>query len=572
MNQHPRARFDAPRLAARTVQGLVGLLPTSVCVTSCTTSPLNDRDRVSLTASEYVGPHLVEPPAEEPSTPVVKRMVRLPSGVEPKDVVAALLENAHSAGMPLAAHLWLADPSTNTLRLVYADGPARPDSTPVPIDGTVLGAAMTRSVAQIEPVHRLRTSEGDSIVWRYALPLTAGEAHGVAAVDFQGPDRPDLERFTPVAGAMRGSLSGALALQVARTETAAAKALNDTSRDLARLLDPDAVIATTLSRAMALAGAQTGSLMLVDESGKRMNIVASRGLPADVATNASIEEGEGIAGWVLASGQPLVVEDLNDRGPHSRRHGVRSAVSVPISDDEGVLGVLNVGCRTFHARFSTSHLSALESLARSTAVALRNASAVSSAHDLYFDTLKALALAMETKDPFAAGSTERVLEVAVALGEAMALSKTEMDALRVAAMLHDIGMSAAGDVVAVSNRQLSTVEWGMLKMHPVIAADVLAQAPALKEAVPIVYHHHERYDGGGYIGGLAGEQIPLGARILAVADSYVAMRSKRPYRDSKSHSLAMSELVQSAGSQFDPHVVSALQEVFAEAPELSRRT
>ena len=571
MTHDQRARSDAANLAAREPQTLAEQPPTTATVTSYGASPFDGRRSGRPTAADYVGPHLAPASPEEPAAPKAKRMVRLPSGVEPEDVVSALLENARSAGTPIAAHLWLADPSTNTLRLVYADGPARPDSTPVAIDGTVLGAAMTRSVAQIEPVHRLRTPDGDVVVWRYALPLTAGDARGVAAVDFRGPDRPDLKRFTPVAGAMRGSLAGALALQVARTETAAAKALNDTSRDLARLLDPDAVISTTLSRAMALAGAQTGSIMLLDESGKRMSIVASRGLPADVTTQVSIEEGEGIAGWVLASGQPLVVEDLDDRGPQSRRHGVRSAVSVPIGDEEGVLGVLNVGCRTFHARFSQSHLAALESLGRSTAVALRNANAVSSVHDLYFDTLKALAVAMEVKDPFALGATERVLEIAVALGTALSLSDAELDALRVAAMLHDIGMSAAGDVVAVSNRQLSTVEWGMLKMHPVIAADVLAQAPALKAAVPIVYHHHERYDGGGYVGGLAGEQIPVGARILAVADSYVAMTSKRPYRDAKSHSQAVAELLDGAGSQFDPQVVSALAEMFRTSSELARR-
>jgi HD-GYP domain-containing protein (c-di-GMP phosphodiesterase class II) len=164
-----------------------------------------------------------------------------------------------------------------------------------------------------------------------------------------------------------------------------------------------------------------------------------------------------------------------------------------------------------------------------------------------------------------------VLEIAIGLGRTLGLTDAEMDALRVASMLHDIGMSAAGDVVAVSNRQLSTVEWGMLKMHPVIAADIIGQAPALKEAVPIVYHHHERYDGGGYIGGLAGEQIPLGARILSVADSYVAMRCKRPYREAKSHPSSIAELVAGAGSQFDPHVVSALQELFELSPELSRR-
>lgn len=463
----------------------------------------------------------------------------------------------------MAAHLWLADSGSGTLRLIHAEGPARPDSTPVPIEGTVLGSAVTRHAAQLEPVQRVHTAQGESIVWRYALPLTAGDARGVAAVDFRGPSRPEVERLTPVAGAMRGALAGAIALQVARTETAAARALADTSRDLARMLDPDEVVTTTLERAMALAAAQTGSIMLLNPITGRMQIVASRGLPPDVVQTADVSEGEGIAGWVLASKQSLVVEDLEGRGPRSRRHGVRSAVCVPIADEDGVLGVLNVGSRTFHARFSRSHLLALESLGRTTAVALRNARASGVAHDLYFDTLKALAIAMEAKDPYALGATGKVLDCAVTLGEAMGLQGQELDSLRVAATLHDIGMSAAGDVAAVSNRQLSTVEWGMLKVHPVIAAEILSQAPALRDAVPIVYHHHEHYDGGGYLGGLAGEQIPLGARILAVADAFVAMTSPRPYRSAKSQEQAIAELAERSGSQFDPLVVSTFSELVA---------
>jgi HD-GYP domain-containing protein (c-di-GMP phosphodiesterase class II) len=475
-------------------------------------------------------------------------------------VVRALLYNAAAAGTPMAAHLWLADPTSNTLRLVHAEGPARPDSTPVSIDGTVLGAALKRSIAQIEPVHRLRTATADAVVWRYALPLSAGETAGVAAVDFQGPRRPDLERFTPIAGAMRGTLSGALALQVARTEAASAKALSDTSRDLARMLDPDDVVTTTLERAMSLAAAQTGSIMLLDDEGL-MRIVASRGLPLDIVSDAAVSEGEGIAGWVLASRKPLIVEDLNDRGRRSRRHGIRSAVSVPVGDEEGALGVLNVGSRTFHARFSQSNLAALESLGRSTAVALRNARAIALAHDLYFDTLKALAIAMEAKDPYSRGATDRVTDLTLALGRAMAMVPDEIAALRIAALLHDIGMAAAGDVVSVTSRQLSTVEWGMLKMHPVIAAEILAQAPALRGAIPIVAHHHEHYDGGGYTGGLAGDAIPLGARVLAVADAYVAMTSERPYRRAKTSAEAIGVLLEESGSQFDPSVVQALVEL-----------
>ncbi len=513
---------------------------------------------VSMTASNPSEPvPFLRPVPPESEELAAKRAIRLPSSVEPAAVVRALLYNASASGTPIAAHLWLADPSSGTLRLIHAEGSARPDSTPVPIQGTVLGAALDRSVAQIEPVHRLRTSTSESVVWRYALPLSAGESAGVAAVDFEGPKRPDLERFTPVAGAMRGTLAGALALHIARNEAASARVLSEISRDLSRVLDRGDVVTASLERAMTLASGQTGSIMLVEDDGL-MRIAASRGLPANVVTEARVAEGEGIAGWVLASRQSLIVEDLDDRGPHSRRHGVRSAVSVPVADDDGILGVINVGSRTFHARFSQSNLLALESLGRSTAAALRNARAVELAHDVYYDTLKALAMAMEAKDPYARDTTGRVTDLAMELGAAVDMPRDELDALRVAALLHDIGMSAAGDMVSASSRRLSTVEWGMLKMHPVIAAEILEQAPALHDAIPIVYHHHEHYDGGGYVSGLAGDLIPLGARVLAVADAYVAITSPRPYRSAKTPAEAVKDLLGESGSQFDPAVVQAL--------------
>jgi HD-GYP domain-containing protein (c-di-GMP phosphodiesterase class II) len=179
-------------------------------------------------------------------------------------------------------------------------------------------------------------------------------------------------------------------------------------------------------------------------------------------------------------------------------------------------------------------MDALESLRRIGAVALAARGPSSRPADLYFDTLKALALALETKDPYSTGTTEKVLNLATALGTQLAFDHRSYQALRVAALLHDVGMAAVGDAAAIGDRPLSTVEWGLLKMHPVIAADVLAQAPALHDAVPIVYHHHEHFDGEGYVLGIAGEQIPLGARVLAIADAYTAMTSDRPYRKARS--------------------------------------
>ena len=501
----------------------------------------------------------------QPSTPTaepIRPVPRIPPTLDPEVVLKALSDAVAGVASPVAAHLWLADEASATLRLVSAIGEFPSTSQPVPFDSSDAVAVACREWrAELMPRTAAAGRGAELAVWRFALPLSAGEARGVAAVDLRATTVPEPDALPSATAPLRGALAGALALQIARAELDTAQGLVEVARDLSRILDPDEVLSTALARAMELTDAATGSVMLLDSESGRLVIVVSRGLPIDVTRDTSLAEGEGIAGWVLASRQPLLIEDLPAKSTAARRHGIRSAVSVPIGDDDGVLGVLNVGSRSFPARFTESHLSAVEMLGRQTATALRNARAVSESREIYFGTLKALALALETKDPYSCGGTERVLECAAALGDVFALTNEEREALRIAALLHDMGMASVGEGILSADRRLTTVEQALLKMHPHIAAEMLAQAPALRHVVPIVYHHHEWYNGEGYVGGLAGEQIPLGARILAVADAYVAITSDRPYRPAMPPREALKELADNAGTQFDPDVVEALRDL-----------
>lgn len=495
------------------------------------------------------------------SAPVLVFSPKLPAGSEPREVIQSLLVAARAAGHPIAAHLWLEDPATDTLRLVEAQGEARPTSVPVSVASGLLGSALGEGTAHLGPIEHSVAGEEHTRRWRYALPLDGSNVRGVAAIDFEGEEQPDGSVLTTVSATLRASLSGALALFVARNEAETARALVATCSALSKVLDPADVLRTALEHAMEIAGAQTGSIMLLDPDTRRMRIAVSSGLPEDIVVQTDISEGDGIAGWVLASRQPLVIEDLKESGIRSRRHGIRSAVCVPLADDQGIVGVLNVGCTEFHARFSKSHLETLSALGCTIVLALRSAWASEGAQNVYFDTLKTLAVALESRDPYSRGATQRVVELVDALGRYFDVPHDEMKALRIAAMLHDVGMSAAGNVVPVTDGPLSTVEWGMLKMHPVIASEIMSQAPALKDVIPIVYHHHEHYDGHGYVAGLSGPDIPLGARILAVVDAYVAMTSGRPYRPALTHEQAVGELQRLSGTQFDPRIVRAMVEV-----------
>jgi HD-GYP domain-containing protein (c-di-GMP phosphodiesterase class II) len=487
--------------------------------------------------------------------------------VEPEDVVNVLLRSASAVTHAVSAHLWLRDPATATYRLVASAGDMRPSSQPLPYDDPSVQAVTATGGSSLEPVVNLRSEGGAATLWRFAFPVQGGPVEGLGAVDVESQERPPVASLESVATGAHSILVTALTLHLARAEGARAASLIEAAHELSRRLRPEEVAQSALERALALSGAASASVMLMGDEGA-LRIETSVGLPDEVVSATSVAPGEGIAGWVFASGKPLLVEDLPG-AEGSRRRGVRSAVCVPIADEDGILGVLNVGSGDFPARFTDEHLKALETLGRLTAVALRNARAMQSSSELYFATLTALSVALETKDPYARGGTGRVVDTVMAMAEVMRLTDIERHALNVAALLHDIGMGLAGGPIGATARPLSIVERGMLKAHPVVAAEVLADVPALREVVPIVYHHHEWYDGHGYVGGLAGEAIPLGSRILAVADAFVAMTSERPYRRAMTVAQALTELTSKAGSQFDPEVVAALRQALDAHPDLA---
>jgi hypothetical protein len=156
----------------------------------------------------------------------------------------------------------------------------------------------------------------------------------------------------------------------------------------------------------------------------------------------------------------------------------------------------------------------------------------------------------------------------VTIGRQLQLSDTEIDRLRVAALLHDVGKVAVPEEILEKPTALTSSEWRTVVQHPRIGQVILEQAAALKDAVPIILHHHERYAGHGYPFGLRANEIPLGARIVAIADAYDAMINDRPYKRAITHEQAIAELRRHAGTQFDPELVELFCDLYADhAPE-----
>ena len=237
-------------------------------------------------------------------------------------------------------------------------------------------------------------------------------------------------------------------------------------------------------------------------------------------------------------------------------HGLESFLVLPVFLKDKLKAVITIG-RSRTNVFSTEDITQARQMADQVAVALSNATLIEELDSLNWGTLKALARTVDAKSSWTAGHSTRVTNMALKIGSTLGLSPDKLDDLHRAALLHDIGK--VGIPVAILDKPgaLDDEEYDMIKKHPSIGARILEPIASYKEIIPMVLHHHERYDGKGYPDGLSGDEIDIGARILAVADVFDALKSDRPYREGWAIERVVDLITEEAGRQFDPDIVDA---------------
>ncbi|MHB1325128.1 MAG: HD domain-containing phosphohydrolase [Thermoleophilia bacterium] len=345
-------------------------------------------------------------------------------------------------------------------------------------------------------------------------------------------------------------------------------AMHKISQAFTSTLDYQEVVGVVAQRIGNLIGAQFASVLLADDDGRHLNIVASHNLSAEyvwtINRKRKIPIGFGPIGMAYAECRPFSVNNIQEDESYAPwKHigsiqGYSSLAALPLVAKGQSIGVI---CIYFtEPRILRHHeMNLLTTAANEAAIAIENSRIYENLQDAFVGTIRSLAETIDAKDTYTRGHSERVSLYGEAIGRGLGLQVTELQTIRYAGYLHDVGKIGIPDAILSKPGKLTVEEFNVIKNHPVLGEKILKPVNFPFPVQPIVRHHHERYDGKGYPDSLEAEEIPLGARILFVADAYEAMTSDRPYRKALSKQMALSELENNKQTQFDPRVV----EVFA---------
>lgn len=321
--------------------------------------------------------------------------------------------------------------------------------------------------------------------------------------------------------------------------------------------DMTGIFDTCLNTLLSMAGLQAGAIFLVSPDGKTMKVRVLTGLP-DVLKGAVIPFGHGVAGWVASHGQMVTVSESMPwkRGELSEVEKCMScSLHVPLTAGGRTRGVISIGLREGQKEIPAHDLLTIRSLANQVAVTLENAELKRKEERTYIETVAALAAAVEARDRYTRGHSRRVTAYSVAIARNMGKPEWFVKDLESAALLHDIGKIGFSDNILCDSGPIPPDSLPLIRNHPIMGENILKPVGSLARLCPIVRHHHEKYDGSGYPDRLKGEEIPLAARMITVADSFDAMISERSYKLPRKPEDAMAELIHCSGTQFDPTCV-----------------
>ncbi|MEW6515944.1 MAG: HD domain-containing phosphohydrolase [candidate division FCPU426 bacterium] len=399
---------------------------------------------------------------------------------------------------------------------------------------------------------------------KMCVPLrTKNRVVGTITVESSNPEafsRNDLELFGTLGSQASEVLQNVEMYEELRRKADHLSLLFEVGKNIGSIKRLGELFETILKRTMQVMKARRGFLLIYDQDRDELVVRASFGLESQ-GHLAPLPVNRGITGHIYQKDQAVLISNVTqspmyDPGTDEIYTG-HILLAAPMCLSNKKFGII---CLTDPARghqFSNDNLNTLSSLASQAAIAIENVHLVSALRRDYLNSIKALAAAVDAKDHYTHGHSHKVMVYATAIAREMGLKEKEIEKIRYGALLHDIGKIGISEAVLNKPSKLTPREFDTIAMHPILGVSIVQNIESLKDLIPTILYHHERYAGGGYPEGKAGNSIPLGARIVAVADAWDVMTSDRAYRKALPISVAVAELKKFSGTQFDPELVEA---------------
>jgi putative nucleotidyltransferase with HDIG domain len=338
------------------------------------------------------------------------------------------------------------------------------------------------------------------------------------------------------------------------------QALVRASHHLVHIESLDELLHSILNDAVLALDAQRGAIVLADGPGSELRLRALATGKGDPPGRFSFSQN--LAQRSFSKGESVLCTSVGDDAELAAAQSIHegsmaSVLCVLLRTPRKRLGVLHLDRSFWQKPFTVEDLRLADALAASVSAGIESAQLLQNQKDLFLNTITILAQAVEMRDTYTGGHTMRVTSYSHLLAQQLQVSDEELRLIRIGTPLHDIGKIGIDDAILRKPGKLTPEEFTIMKSHTVKGAAILATVPDLACIIPIVRSHHEQWNGSGYPDGLAGEQIPRLARIVAVADAFDAMTSDRPYRKGMHSAVAFEEVQKQSGRQFDPECAAA---------------
>ncbi|MCD6297514.1 MAG: HD domain-containing protein [Deltaproteobacteria bacterium] len=348
--------------------------------------------------------------------------------------------------------------------------------------------------------------------------------------------------------------------------------LNRLSRFQSEILlsyDVHHILETWLVRLRQLVKIEVCSVFLVEKEGIEFihKISKPEKLSSVIQKEVESQISLGNFGRAISSGIPLTAK-AEVFGKESGRH--ISIMIAPLSNLKRTIGAVVIAFEEDKDFIRQQTLRFLYILVDFFSLSLENAYLFDDLKSAYFDTIKAISNSIEARDPYTRGHSERVVRFSKAIAEELNWKENEIELIDWGGMLHDVGKIGISDSTLKKSGKLTDDEYNEIKSHPLIGAQIVEGISFLKSAIPYILEHHERFDGKGYPRGVAGENISIKGRLLAVADAFDAMTSDRTYRKALEPEDAVKEISRNRGTQFDPEIVRAFERAWVSGKVILR--